>query len=193
MTEVACWAHARRKFFDAKDTDGKRAAEMLSMVRELYAVEERAKELDDASRRELRQAQSVPVLERIKEWLDAEQQIVLPRSEMGKAIGYALNQWDALCVYATEGFLAIDNNAAERAMKRVAIGRKNWLFAGNDKAGETAALLYSLIASAERHGVAPAALFDERVGQAAAYAARRNRSVLPDVWKRDDGAKSVGS
>ena len=74
---------------------------------------------------------------------------------MGQAIQYALNQWNALCVYATEGFLAIDNNAAERAMKRVAIGRKNWLFAGNDRAGETTALLYTLIASAERHGVDP--------------------------------------
>ena len=78
----------------------------------------------------------MPVLEHIKAWLDAEQQIVLPRSPMAQAISYALNQWDALCVYATEGFLAIDNNAAERALKRVAIGRKNWLFAGNDRAGE---------------------------------------------------------
>ena len=125
------------------------------MVRELYAVEEQAKEVDNTARRELRQAQSVPVLERIKAWLDAEQEIVLPRSEMGKAFTYALNQWDALCAYTAEGFLAIDNNAAERAMKRVAIGRKNWLFAGNDKAGETAALLYSLIASAERHAIDP--------------------------------------
>ena len=74
---------------------------------------------------------------RIKAWLDAEQQLVLPRSPMAAAISYTLNQWDALCVYTTQGFLAIDNNAAERAMKRVAIGRKNWLFAGNDRAGRT--------------------------------------------------------
>ena len=117
VIEVACWAHARRKFFDAKETDGRRAAEMLDMVRELYAVEDAAKELKDDARRELRQAQSVPILNRIKAWLDAEEKIVLPRSAMGQAIQYALNQWDALCVYATEGFLAIDNNAAERAMK----------------------------------------------------------------------------
>src|SRR5580704_7450840 len=113
VTEVACWAHARRKFFDAKETDGKRAVQMLSMVRELYAVEEQAKELDDDKRRELRQAQSVPVLARIKTWLDAERLIVLPRSEMGKAFTYALNQWNALCAYTMQGFLAIDNNAAE--------------------------------------------------------------------------------
>ena len=124
VVEVACSANARRKFFEAKETDGRRAAEMLSMVRKLYAVEDEAKELDDAAQRELRQAKSVPILASVKAWLDAEQQIVLPRSAMGQAIQYALNQWNALCVYATEGFLAIDNNAAERAMKRVAIGRK---------------------------------------------------------------------
>jgi transposase len=123
VIEVACWTHARRKFFEAKESDGRRAAEMLSMVQSLYAVEDAAKELDDARRRDMRQAQSVPILDRIKAWLDAEQQLVLPRSEMGKAIQYALNQWNALCAYATEGFLAIDNNAAEREMKRVAIGR----------------------------------------------------------------------
>ena len=156
VVEVACWAHARRKFFEAKETDGRRAAEMLALVRELYAVEDAAKTLDDDARRELRQVQSVPILARIKAWLDAEQQDRACRAApMGQAIQYALNQWTALCVYATEGFLAIDNNAAERAMKRVAIGRKNWLFAGNDRAGETTALLYTLIASAERHGVDP--------------------------------------
>jgi transposase len=193
VTEVACWAHARRKFFDAKETDGKRAAQMLSMVRELYAVEERAKEFTEASRRELRQAQSVPVLERIKAWLDAEQQIVLPRSPMAAAIQYALNQWAALCVYATEGFLAIDNNAAERAMKRVAIGRKNWLFAGNDQAGQTAAILWSLIASAERHGVDPQRYLTSVLAKLPFTPEGELEQFLPDVWKRDDVAEPATS
>jgi hypothetical protein len=189
VTEVACWAHARRKFFDAKDTDGKRAAQMLSMVRELYAVEEQAKELTDAARRELRQTRSVPMIGRIKTWLDAERQIVLPRSEMAKAFTYALNQWEALCVYASEGFLAIDNNAAERAMKRVAIGRKNWLFAGNDKAGETAAVLYSLIASAERHGVDPQRYLTSVLAKLPFTPEGELEQFLPDVWKREDGSE----
>jgi transposase len=189
VVEVACWAHARRKFFEAKETDGRRAAEMLSMVRELYAVEDEAKELDDAARRELRQAQSVPILASIKAWLDAEQQVVLPRSAMGQAIQYALNQWDALCVYATEGFLAIDNNAAERAMKRVAIGRKNWLFAGNDRAGETTALLYSLIASAERHGLDPQRYLTSVFANLPFTPEEELQQFLPDVWKRDDAAE----
>jgi len=189
VIEVACWAHARRKFFDAKETDGRRAAEMLSMVRDLYAVEDEAKELDDAARRDLRQAKSVPILARIKAWLDAEQQVVLPRSAMGQAIGYALNQWDALCVYATEGFLAIDNNAAERAMKRVAIGRKNWLLAGNDRAGETTALLYSLIASAERHGLDPQRYLTSLFAKLPFTAAEELDQFLPDVWKRAEAAE----
>jgi transposase len=183
VTEVACWAHARRKFFDAKETDGGRSARMLALVRELYAVEDQAKGLSDEARLELRQRQSVPVLDRIKAWLDDESRVVLPRSPMAGAIGYTLNQWDALRVYATQGFLAIDNNAAERALKRVAIGRKNWLFAGNDRAGQTAATLYSLIASAERHGVDPQRYLTSVLAKIAATPAGELGQFLPDVWK----------
>lgn len=95
------------------------------------------------------------VLARIKTWLDSEQEAVLPRSPMASAITYAQNQWDALNTYVTQGFLNIDNNASERALKRVAIGRKNWLFAGNDAAAENHARLWTLIASCERHAVDP--------------------------------------
>jgi transposase len=185
VTEVACWAHARRKFFDAKSTDGKRSAQMLAMVGGLYEVERQAKDLDESERLELRQRQSVPALDRIKEWLDDEGRVVLPRSPMAGAIGYALNQWDALSVYATRGFLAIDNNAAERALKRVAIGRKNWLFAGNDRSGQTAATLYSLIASAERHGVDPQRYLTSVLANLPTTPAGELDRFLPDVWKRD--------
>jgi len=165
--------------------------QMLSMVRELYAIEEQAKELDDDKRRELRQEQSVPVLARIKTWLDAERLIVLPRSEMGKAFTYALNQWDALCVYTTQGFLAIDNNAAERAMKRVALGRKNWLFAGNDAAGKTAAILYSLIATAERHGVDPQRYLTSVLAKLPFTPEGELDQFLADVWKKEDSQEPL--
>jgi transposase len=191
VREVACWAHARRKFFEAKETDGKRATQMLTFVRELYAVEDQAKEATADERRALRQAQSVPILAEIKTWLDAESQVVLPRSEMGLAIGYVLNQWDALCIYTTEGFLNIDNNAAERALKRVAIGRKNWLFAGNDYAGGTAARLYSLIASAERHGLDPQRYLTSVLAKLPFAPDSELDQFLPDVWKRDDGEDTV--
>jgi len=134
VKEVACWAHGRRHFFDAKNTDARRAARMLAMVRELYAVEDEANAQiaatkdctpveADAIRLALRQAKSVPILATIKAWLDSEQKLVLPRSLMAQAIGYLLNQWEALCIYTTQGFLNIDNNAAERALRRVGIGR----------------------------------------------------------------------
>ena len=191
VTEVACWAHARRKFFDAQSTDGRRSAEMLAMVGELYDVERRAKDLGESARLELRRRESVPILERIKAWLDDEGQIVLPRSPMAGAIGYALNQWEALSVYATQGFLAIDNNAAERALKRVAIGRKNWLFAGNDRGGQTAATLYTLIASAERHGVDPQRYLTSVLAKIASTPAGELDQFLPDVWRREMVAESA--
>lgn len=184
--EVACWAHARRKFFEAKETDGKRAAAMLTFVRDLYAVEDDAKRLADDERRAMRQARSVAILAEIKTWLDRERDVVLPRSPMAQAITYALNQWQALNVYVTEGFLNIDNNAAERALKRVAIGRKNWLFAGNDRAGGTAALLYSLIASAERHQLDPQRYLTSVLARLPGLPPNELGKLLPDAWKRAD-------
>jgi transposase len=193
VTEVACWAHARRKFFEAKETDTRRAAQMLSLVRELYAVEDQARELDDAARLVVRQSQSLPILARIKVWLDAESQIVLPRSEMGLAIQYALNQWNALTVYTTQGCLNIDNNAAERALKRVAIGRRNWLFAGNDAAGGTAARLYSLVASAQRHDLNPQRYFTSVLAKLPVTPESQLDQFLPDVWSGADKAAAVPS
>jgi len=175
------------------------------MVRELYAVEDAAKEkiaaltkergVDtithdeaDALRLELRQERSVPILARIREWLDAESQLVLPRSPMAAAITYTQNQWTALNRYAEHGFLNIDNNAAERALKRVAIGRKNWLFAGNDHFGSVAATLYSLIASAERHGVDPQRYLTSVLANIAATPINDLHRFLPDVWSRSHAA-----
>ena len=108
---------------------------------------------------------------------------------MAAAINYALNQWNALCIYAEHGFLNIDNNAAERAMKRVAIGRRNWLFAGNDKAGETAAILYSLIASAERHGVDPQRYLTSVLAKLPFTPQGEIDQFLPDVWKKAEAAE----
>lgn len=184
--EVACWAHARRKFFEAKETDGKRAAAMLMFVRDLYAVEDDAKSLTDDERHTIRQARSVPILAEIKTWLDRERDVVLPRSPLAQAITYTLNQWEALNVYVTKGFLNIDNNAAERALKRVAIGRKNWLFAGNDRAGGTAALLYSLIASAERHQLDPQRYLTSILARLPGLPPSDLPKLLPDGWKRAD-------
>lgn len=191
VTEVACWAHARRKFYDAQDSDGKRAAQMLAMIGELYAIERQAKDADDAARLALRRERSVPVLARIKTWLDTEQQVVLPRSLIGAAITYAQNQWTALMTYTTQGFLAIDNNASERALKRVAIGRKNWLFAGNDQAAQNAAGLWSLIASCERHGACPQRYLTSVLAKIGQTPAGELEQFLLDLWGRDDNAEPL--
>jgi transposase len=191
VIEVACWAHARRKFYDAQDSDGNRAAEMLTLVGELYTVEREAKDADDTTRLALRQARSAPALARIKDWLDAESEVVLPRSPMGAAITYAQNQWSALNTYATQGFLNIDNNASERALKRVAIGRKNWLFAGHDQAAENHARLWSLIASCERQGVDPQRYLTSVLAKIGQTPAAKLDQFLPDVWKREEAAESI--
>ena len=193
VKEVACWAHGRRHFFDAKDTDGRRSAQMLTMVRELYQVEDAAaaqiataKDCTaieaDAIRLALRQQKSVPLLAMIKTWLDTEQKLVLPRSPMAQAMNYMLNQWEALCIYTTQGFLNIDNNSAERALRRVGIGRKNWLFAGHDIAAQKTATLYSLVASAERHGIDPQAYLRGVLARIPAMPVSQLEKLLPERW-----------
>jgi transposase len=202
VTEVACWAHARRKFYDAQDSDEHRALQMLALIGELYAVEREAKAAcggvwSEFARDEqharivaLRQERSVPVLARIKASLEAAQDMVLPRSPIAAAITYAQNQWTALTTYTTQGFLSIDNNASERALKRVAIGRKNWLFAGNDAAAENHARLWSLIASCQRHGVDPQRYLTSVLAKISQTPAEELDQFLPDVWNRDDAAEA---
>jgi transposase len=204
VIEVGCWAHGRRYFFDARDTDSRRADEMLEMVRQLYAVEDDAKKQiallsgatqqeKDEIRRRLRQSQSVPVLTKIKEWLDKEGQLVLPRSPMAAAINYTLNQWQALCVYAEHGFLDIDNNGSERALKLIAIGRKNWLFLGNDEFGKHYATFYSLIASAKLHGLDPQEYLRHVLTHIAETPLSELDQFLPDVYKaRLEAGKAAG-
>jgi transposase len=155
VTEVACWAHARRKFKDAMASDPKLAEEALELIGELYQVEKAARSqgLDAEGLRALRQQHSVPVLERIHAWLGVTEALVLPKSPMAKAVRYALNQWDALKVYTTDGRLEIDNNAAERALRPIAVGRKNWLFFQSQGGGKTAAIMMSLIQTAAAAGV----------------------------------------
>lgn len=193
VTEVACWAHARRKFYDAQESDEKRSIQMLALVGELYAIEREAKEqsLDEAAMLDLRQARSVPVLARIRSWLSAEGEVVLPRSPIGQAITYAQNQWGALCMYATQGFLNIDNNPSERALKRVAIGRKNWLFAGHDQAAENHARLWSLIASCERHNLDPQRYLTSVLAKIGQTPHEALDQFLPDVWKAEDAAEPL--
>lgn len=156
-TEVACWAHTRRKFLDAERSESTLAKEAIGRIGELYAVERVAKEqdLDDDARRELRQKHSVPIADELFAWMAATQATVLPKSPMGEALNYALKLETALRRYLDNGRLSIDNNAAERALRAVAIGRKNWLFFQTEGGGETAVVLLSLVMTAKAIGIDP--------------------------------------
>jgi len=186
VTEVACWAHARRKFYDARNSDAAASTHALAHVRLLYDVEDEGKSLSAPERHHLRQEKSIPRLNQFKTWLESQQAHrggpVLPKSPMGQAITYALNQWNALCVYATDGDLAIDNNASENALRRVALGRKNWLFCGSDNGGNTAAVLFTLMATCQRHHVDPFVYLRDVLTRIAATPVNELDQFLPDRW-----------
>ena len=156
-------------------------------IQQLYAVEKEGRELDAPARAALRREKSVPVLGQIRQWLDEQQRNpgMLPRSPIGQAIGYALNQWPALCVYPTDGRLSIDNDVSERALRRVAVGRKNRLFAGHDESGQHHAVLWSLIASAERHEIDVQLYLRSVLAYLPVIKMSELELYLPDRWKRD--------
>jgi transposase len=148
----ACLGHARRYVFNARAQQPVLGSQLMAQFRQLYDIEDRARTMDDAARLALRQQESVPVMKRLRELLDGElAKRVLPRTKFGEALGYLRNHWEAFQVYLQDGRVPIDNNDVERDLRRVAVGRKNWLFVGSLAAGERAATILSIIASAHRH------------------------------------------
>jgi transposase len=183
ILEVACWAHARRNFFEARSSSPAEAALILQMIRRLYDVEDRARPLDDDARRAMRQAEAVPVLERLRQELDRLSSRLLPKSALAQAITYALNQWQALCRYTHDGRLTIDNNVSERRLRDQAIGRKNWMFLGSDEAGPRAAVLCTIIAGAKRHRLEPWAYLHDVILQLSVDGSPESLAkLLPDRW-----------
>jgi transposase len=155
ITRLACWAHVRRKFFDARSNDRARALVALDLIGELYAIERALHDAAPDERRRDRDERARPVIDRLAAWLEAEQPRTLPKSPIGKAIRYAQRLWPRLLVYLDDGRLPFDNNAAERAVKPLVIGRKNWLFTGSDDGGRRIAVLCSLVESCRRNGIEP--------------------------------------
>ncbi len=192
ITEVGCWAHARRHFHDARTSDAARAAEALARIRGLYAVETAADaeiakaKLDgvaaDAVRERYRREQTKALLAAFATWLEEQARLVLPKSPIGQAAAYAQRQWSALTRFADKGFLNIDNNASERALRAVAVGRKNWLFAGSDAGGRTAAVLYTVTQTCKRHGVDPFAYLRDVLARLPGLPADRLPDLVPHLW-----------
>lgn len=157
VTHLACWAHARREFEKALDNDRPRAEKALLMIQKLYKIERRAKEdqLSADRIKELRLEEALPVINEMGKWIFQEIKNTLPKSQIGKAMAYAYARWDALSAYLNDGNLQIDNNLIENAIRPVALGRKNYLFAGSHEAARRSAMIYSFFAICKKHEVNP--------------------------------------
>jgi hypothetical protein len=181
MRASCCLAHARRKFDEAKSSHPRLAAEALGFFQQLYDIEDRARELTAEARQALRQAEVAPLLEKLRLWADEQATHALPKLKLGEALGYLQNQWEPLTNYVHDGRLPIDNNAVERDLRALTIGRKNWLFIGSKQAGPRAAILYAVVASAARHDLDVWGYLRD-VLERLAVGATDMASLLPDAW-----------
>ena len=182
--------HARRKFYEARTSDAERSHQALAWVTLLYDVEREAKKREPtnyeafvALRHELRAERSLPIFDKFHAWLTAELPKVLPKSPIGEAIQYALNHWVALKRPLEAEFLELDNGASERAFKPVALGRKNWLFAGSDRGGQTAAVLMSLCTTCKEMEINPEAYLRDVLDRISTHPARLIEELLPNRWQ----------
>jgi transposase len=186
ITYQGCWAHARRKFFDARDTAPQEGAMVMLMIKFLYQVEVEAEEqkLKPPEIAALRAEKAQPMLDKLKAYLlELQQRPVLPQSPLGKAVAYTLGRWEALCLYIADGRLVIDNNSCERSMRRVAVGRKNWLFTGSAAGGHRAAVIYSLIESCARLGINPHEYLTDVLRKVSTHPQSRIAELTPRGWQ----------
>lgn len=180
IQEAACWAHVRRKFFDLQQAHGSQvASEALERIGALYGIEKEIRGRPPDERRQVRQARAKPLLSSLRQWFETTLPKLSRKSDTTAAIQYALSLWTALVHYADDGALEIDNNTAERALRAVALGRKNYLFAGSDAGGERAATIYSLIGSAKLNGLDPEAYLREVLTRIADHPITRIDELLP--------------
>ncbi len=180
VTEAACWAHARRKIFDAhKTTQSPLATEALQRIAALYAIEATVRGQPAEARLAARRVKSAPLFAELKAWLEKTLARISGKSDLAGAIRYTLSRWDALTLVLRDGRVCIDNNAAERSMRPMCLGRKNWLFAGSDSGGERAAAAYSLIETAKMNGFDPEDYLRQVLARIADHPVKRVDELLP--------------
>lgn len=181
---ACCNSHARRKFVEAQPNEPVAAAHALAFYRGLYDIEDRCKAFSAADRLAVRQTESLPIMSELHDWLidKHSEPRVLPKSSFGKAVRYALNQWDELSVFLGDGAIPMDNNETEGELRRLTIGRQNWLFVGSSRGGAVAATMYSLVSSAARHHLDVWAYVNDCLRQLAT-GSTNYESLLPDVWR----------
>jgi transposase len=211
VKHVGCWAHARRKFVAAQEGGDARADVALESIRRLYAIERALPPLlppaDEAQnpgqrrqreehRRQLRQRQAEPILAELKRWLEEERPRALPKSALGQALGYALNNWAALARYLEQGYVAIDNNLSERTLRAIALGRNNWGVIGSEAGGRTAAVLYTLVGTCKHLSIDPLVYLREALPGLFALGEKPTAEPLldwlPDRWLLRRGRESPG-
>jgi len=187
MVEVGCMAHNRRKYVEALDGGDLRAAVPVGIIAKLYQVEDEAKErgLDAAGRLALRQEKSAPLMTELGQWIAQVHPTVTPKSPLGKALTYSINQWRALNRFLEDGALELDNNGVERALRAIAVGRHNWLFAGSDAGARRAAIMYTIFGSCALCGVEPASYLRDVIEKLSGrFPMRRIGELVPDEWAR---------
>lgn len=190
--EVACWAHARRKFHEIHAIHASpTTTEALARIGALYAIEEEIRGKPAGLRHDVRQARARPLLDDLRKWMEKRLGTLSRKSDTAAAIRYALSRWSALTRYIDDGRLEIDNSAAERALRAVALGRKNYLFAGSDAGGERAAAFYSLIGSAKLNGLDPELYLRTVFAQIADHPISRIAQLLP--WNLADSLQTISS
>jgi len=190
ITCYGCWAHARRYFHEALASAPEWAEHALEEIGRLYDVERmlREREASPQERRRLRQEQALPVLRRLRAYLEANPG--LPKSPWGQAVSYSLSRWAKLCRYTEDGRIEIDNNLIENAIRPIALGRRNYLFAGSHAAAERAAVLYSLVGTCKQHAVNPQQWLSDVLGRIATHPMRQIGELLPPHWKRASKSES---
>jgi transposase len=180
VQEAACWAHVRRKFYDLEVAHKSSvASEALERLAALYAIEKEIRGRAPDERREVRNTRSKPLLESLKQWFEETLGKLSRKSDTAMAVRYALGRWAALLRFCDDGRIEIDNNAAERALRAVALGRKNFLFAGSDGGGESAAAIYSLVGSAKLNGIDPESYLRNVLSRIADHPINRIEELLP--------------
>lgn len=194
VTEAACWAHVRRKFFDVHAaTQSPVAKEALDRIAALYAIEANIRGKPPDERRRHRWDGAAPLVAELKAWLQSTLQRLSGKSELAMAMRYALSRWEALCRFLHDGRVEIDNNVAERSIRGIALGRKNYLFAGSDMGGIRAAAIYSLIETCKLNGLDPEAYLRDILARIADHKINRIGELLPWIWKERQGSARVAA
>jgi len=192
ITEAACWAHGRRKFFDlARLSQAPIAAEAVKRIDALFAIEREINGLAPQQRLRVRQEHSRPLVDALQTWLHEQRARVSRHNDIGKAIDYMLKRWEAFTRFLDDGRLCLSNNAAERELRAVAVGRKNWNFAGSDEGGRRAAAIYTLIATAKLNDIDPQAWLADVLARLPDHPARHIDELLPWNWHRQNPAAAA--